>query len=412
MTILACIIVILEILILTFVLSRNVLRISPHNGIFLFGFLYYMIVFPVCYLLGLVDGVFYDQTLFAASCFYSLVGLICYIAGVKLTLRHGFKRYYVDSSVLLNSFRVGLVFLCLTGLLVVFFRSSGYINEAIIIFIALMLFINTRMGNIAALRSVAFWAAFLLCFFWIINFSSARRDAVSLLAVAYFLLSVSSTTHGSSPVRNSVIFCSAIFGGLYVTLNRSFEFEVVNVGYYFDRVVDHYLGLMQALYALGDFATSYDNYLRVIDSGTYIHGDSLFRVFAIFIPRVFWPEKPLDVQTLIVERSIVQNTFTGGTSQGMTLIGELYWNFGLFSLAVGMFIFGRLVRYLDSMLHKERKTTYLFSVSMLPFSFVSWRGAFTTSLIYCVLTSLVLLVAFFAEKSLTGMRRVSLRARR
>jgi hypothetical protein len=56
-----------------------------------------------------------------------------------------------------------------------------------------------------------------------------------------------------------------------------------------------------------------------------------------FIPRVIWPEKPN------VSKGDWFNKYVGaapGTSLGITAVGELYWNFGVPGVVMGMFLLG------------------------------------------------------------------------
>jgi hypothetical protein len=56
-----------------------------------------------------------------------------------------------------------------------------------------------------------------------------------------------------------------------------------------------------------------------------------------FIPRVLWPEKPN------VSQGEWFNKYVGaapGTSLGITAVGELYWNFAIPGVVIGMFVVG------------------------------------------------------------------------
>jgi hypothetical protein len=66
-----------------------------------------------------------------------------------------------------------------------------------------------------------------------------------------------------------------------------------------------------------------------------------------FIPRVIWPDKPITMLGRDFGRIFrVTNTFTGSTYVGATVPGELYWNFDLPGILVGMAILGVGVRFL------------------------------------------------------------------
>ena len=93
------------------------------------------------------------------------------------------------------------------------------------------------------------------------------------------------------------------------------------------------------------------------------------------------------------------NIFAGGSSQSMTLIGELYWNYGIYIVFLGMYLFGLINAYLDQLFRSESKVGVVFSLSFIPISFLVWRGAFTTTIVYGLSTSFlsVLIIIFILK---------------
>lgn len=86
---------------------------------------------------------------------------------------------------------------------------------------------------------------------------------------------------------------------------------------------------------------------EVNDSGILL-GETMKYAAYGFVPRLVWPEKPT------VTRGLWFSTYVGlsqtegeaTTSVGMTATGELYWNFGIVGVVVGMFVIGGLFGYL------------------------------------------------------------------
>jgi hypothetical protein len=79
-----------------------------------------------------------------------------------------------------------------------------------------------------------------------------------------------------------------------------------------------------------------------VREGGFMMGGTMGYVFYMFVPRILWPEKP------VVTRG---NWFTyylgfsdspawATSSTGQTAQGELYWNFGLAGVIIGMFFIG------------------------------------------------------------------------
>jgi hypothetical protein len=74
-----------------------------------------------------------------------------------------------------------------------------------------------------------------------------------------------------------------------------------------------------------------------VDGEGYQMGATMEYAAYAFIPRVLWPEKPN------VSKGDWFNRYVGaapGTSLGITAVGELYWNFGVPGVAIGMFVLG------------------------------------------------------------------------
>ncbi len=85
-----------------------------------------------------------------------------------------------------------------------------------------------------------------------------------------------------------------------------------------------------------------------VESSGLLLGKTMEYASYAFIPRLIWPDKPT------VTRGAWFSTYLGmfrdeaeaTTSVGMTAIGELYWNFGLFGVLLGMLAIGCLLGFL------------------------------------------------------------------
>ena len=102
--------------------------------------------------------------------------------------------------------------------------------------------------------------------------------------------------------------------------------------------------------------------------------------FFSIIPREFWPSKPLETTTLIV--SLRENPFVGGTAHSVTLLGEVYWNFGWISVFFIFYLLGVFAKSFD--LNKNKNLTDLQIIVLASLSyliFILWRGGISTTLI-------------------------------
>jgi hypothetical protein len=94
-----------------------------------------------------------------------------------------------------------------------------------------------------------------------------------------------------------------------------------------------------------DYIRVDDNFYRVAniamnvpDKHEWIYFDYLYYVIIRPIPRVFWPEKPIDPGYAITLMS------EGGTLLSCTILGELWMSWGYAALAIGGWLLGRAAR--------------------------------------------------------------------
>ena len=102
--------------------------------------------------------------------------------------------------------------------------------------------------------------------------------------------------------------------------------DTENIGKQLELFLGRQFDPMPAAYLVG----------RVERDGYQMGATMQYATYA-FIPRVLWPEKPN------VSRGDWFNKYVGaapGTSLGISALGELYWNFGVPGVAIGMFVLG------------------------------------------------------------------------
>ena len=80
----------------------------------------------------------------------------------------------------------------------------------------------------------------------------------------------------------------------------------------------------------------------------YARGDTLFMpTLVYFVPRVLWPDKPVNLFGREFGRTFrVTNYFSRDTYIAATVPGELYWNFDVPGVIVGMALLGLVMRWL------------------------------------------------------------------
>ena len=110
-------------------------------------------------------------------------------------------------------------------------------------------------------------------------------------------------------------------------------------------------------------------------------------------------------------------TFSRGTSEAVTIVGELYWNLGVFGVVIGMFVFGLAFRVTESIaMNRERSVAqvmlYAITLAML---FEQFRGDFATILLNYLLAGvcplvLVIFSAFLVKRFKRTASGVNIRA--
>lgn len=89
-----------------------------------------------------------------------------------------------------------------------------------------------------------------------------------------------------------------------------------------------------------DFANIVD---KVPDTYDYLFGRLyLQQITLAWIPRIIWPNKPV-LSVNVFYTNIAQDPDFRGVST-ITMLGDLYWNFGIAGIVMGMFLFGIFMR--------------------------------------------------------------------
>ena len=84
------------------------------------------------------------------------------------------------------------------------------------------------------------------------------------------------------------------------------------------------------------------------------HGKTLLLLPYSFMPRLFWKNKPIIPLGHYFAKEYANRT--NHIAIGTSLIGDLYWNFGIISVILGMAILGLLIKKTSSILETEKLT--------------------------------------------------------
>ena len=90
--------------------------------------------------------------------------------------------------------------------------------------------------------------------------------------------------------------------------------------------------------------------VRVVEEDGYYGGATMAYLTYAFIPRFLWKDKPIIAQgvwfALRIGKAYIHEGGGANNSINMTSAGELYMNFGIIGVAVGMFLIGGICAYM------------------------------------------------------------------
>lgn len=289
--------------------------------------------------------------------------MIGYISINKKINLFNFRQNYSNKNIFFSIFFL---------LLFSFFIQIPNINTVILISIMFNLIIYNSKIQLF-LKTLLFLFLCLLFMYLSLKFSDARRHILVILFISIFFISL----NYKSKIKVYFIFILiTILGILFVFLLTSLRSILISGGDI------NLLPSLAALISNYDFMPAFDNLIYILNSGEYLYGKSLSKIFFSIIPREIWPNKPLDTNLLIVNLRDKDFVFVGGTSQSITLLGEVFWNYGWLGTSIIFFTFGMFAKNFDlSFKHKLYDSHIILLASLTYLIFIMWRGSISTTLI-------------------------------
>jgi hypothetical protein len=110
----------------------------------------------------------------------------------------------------------------------------------------------------------------------------------------------------------------------------------------------------------------------------YLYGSGIIPGFIFFIPRAFWPGKPMPSGGVISK--LWFNVTEEVVSVSPSLPGEFYMNFGPLGIIIGMFLTGKIVRAMNTFLLSmpDNLVAHMAWFIIIPDFASEWRGDFTS----------------------------------
>jgi hypothetical protein len=125
----------------------------------------------------------------------------------------------------------------------------------------------------------------------------------------------------------------------------------------------------------------------------YQYGRTFFTWAAMPIPRTLWKEKPTLGSGPMLGRPIFGVEYAG-VPPG--IIAELYMNFGILGIPIGMFLVGVLLKFIYSNfrpLLRNRNAILLYSVVIVPCSFTLLTTDFSKALVQVLREGITIMIA-------------------
>lgn len=266
------------------------------------------------------------------------------------------------------------IFLTIFVLLILFFFEIPHINNVILISILCNLLIyNTKLKLF--IKTLFFLLLCLVFMYFSLEFSDARRHIIVILFISVFFISL---IHESKIKVYFIFILLAIAGILFVFLLTNLR-SILITG---DNSSYNLLPTLDAFISNYDFMPAFDNLLTIFNTGEYLYGKTLFKLFFTFIPREIWPTKPIDANLLIIELRESNFIFVGGTSQSVTLLGEVFWNFGWVGTFIVFYIFGLFAKNFDLCFKNKIYDNQIILMAFFTYLiFILWRGSISTTLV-------------------------------
>lgn len=143
-------------------------------------------------------------------------------------------------------------------------------------------------------------------------------------------------------------------------------------------------------------------------------GSTLWATLVFWVPRAWWPGKPLGFGAEIVYITKPSNLSVAGFSDAATVFGEFVWNLGILALPVGMILLAMYLRWMDRLVvraARDGKAGRVSAVRVLVLATLLagivnlvWGGTFTF-ITRAIGTLILLVLARFCFETIRFARR-------
>ncbi|AHM03746.1 hypothetical protein roselon_01358 [Roseibacterium elongatum DSM 19469] len=321
---------------------------------------------------------------------YALIGMWVYMAGFSLGMRSrlsfGLRKSAQLHEVALSGHR--LIFMSLLVVLLIYFLNGFSVvnilfrdtSDANNIFRLPQHFHLIYSTAIRSMPSIIFVVYMLF---------GARRPQVAI--ILFILMLVGNPITGFARWQGAMLYLAAILatfrpllktphfvaGSLFFGL--FFIFPLLNV---FRRFTEDVSLRWSLAWMEHGHLDSFQNFARALEYEYISYGQQILGVLFFFVPRRFWPDKPIGSGAQIaIESNLVHENI------GMNILGEGYMNFGVLGVILFALAFGFFCGQLDRAFWRDRRFSYTFQAYYLFFlggAVFVFRGALISAFSYMV----------------------------
>ncbi len=318
-----------------------------------------------------IDDAIFDRTL-PKVLIYAIISIIFFYVGYYNGIPVSLARKLPILHRTWNEKRVPLVIIAFTLLGISSYFILLYQTGGLLYYIQNFYRINDLLAGNYYLFMFAksfLFSALIICYVWAQESSSTGYVVCSyVLLMLAFIFSIATGYRGTVflPILSMIIIRYYIsskskkrfekyFVVLFIVINVLF-IPIYSAMRYSDAEVDAYdlvvkedsskpinilASTFSRYYGIESFALIVDK----IDHGLELQlGNTLFSFFYEFIPRDLWPDKPFSTGFLFID-TFMPDVFLNRSVAGIsTLPGELFWNFSLIGMLIGMMVVGFLFK--------------------------------------------------------------------
>ena len=183
---------------------------------------------------------------------------------------------------------------------------------------------------------IAFLSIIILAFFWIVG---KRYIIAETLIMVICVLGITKGISGKKMVNSLFVGSIFILGGGFL------------YGVFFKQNVDSFLDYLNVDFSR-QYTLVYQFYCQEIGRNISINKyDSIVYLLTFYIPRIFWFDKPYPFVNYLTLSLVGQDDVAfenAGWATTCSIFSDLYDSFSLFGLALGIWIFLKLFRYVNT----------------------------------------------------------------